>query len=92
MSYWMYKVGDKFCGDSGMMSMTFDVEDNKLLDIKDNARPEVGKYIRVGSTFPRSMQRQDWWQTNKIEEILEDTPNYVKFRTLSGSIYEWKCD
>jgi hypothetical protein len=74
------------------MSMSFDVDADKMVDIKDNARPEVGKYMRVGTPFARSMQRQDWWQTNKVEEIIEDTPDYVKFRTLSGSIYEWKCD
>jgi hypothetical protein len=92
MRYWMYKVGSNLCGDSGLMSMSFDVDADKMVDIKDNARPEVGKYMRVGTPFARSMQRQDWWQTNKVEEIIEDTPDYVKFRTLSGSIYEWKCD
>ena len=92
MRYWLYKIDDKFSGDSGGMSMTFAAEEGSLEqhDVKQNARPEVGKYIRVGSVFARTMQMQDWWQTNVIEEILEDTENYVKFRTKSGSIYEWK--
>jgi hypothetical protein len=46
--------------------------------------------MRVGSGYARTMQHQDWWQTTLIKEILEESENYVKFKTHSGSIYEWK--
>ena len=89
--YTLYKVEDPYCGDSGGMSYSFkfDFETNQKSDESENARPEVGKHIRVGSVFARTMQAQDWWQTNEIVEILEDAPKRVKFKTKSGSIYEW---
>ena len=89
--YTLYKVDDQYCGDSGGMSYSFkfDFETNQKSDESENARPEVGKHIRVGSVFARTMQAQDWWQTNEIVEILEDAPKRVKFKTKSGSIYEW---
>lgn len=93
MKYALQKINDPNCGDSGGMSYTFkyDFETNKYFDETHNARPEIGKYIRVGALFARTMSRQDWWQTNQIVEILEDKEKYVRFKTLSGSIYEWKC-
>jgi hypothetical protein len=91
--YTLYKVEDPYCGDSGGMSYTFKVkfdgQSYQDYDKSQNARPEVGKYIRVGSVYARTMQAQDWWQTNEIVEILEDAPKRVKFKTKSGSIYEW---
>ena len=30
-----------------------------------------------------------YWLTSEVVEILEDTPNYVKFKT-KNSTYEWK--
>jgi hypothetical protein len=69
-------------GDSGLMS--------RLLgeNPPDTPRPTIGFGIAVGSPFARTYQMQDWWQTSQIVEILEDTPNRVRFRTLN-SIYEW---
>jgi hypothetical protein len=89
--YTLYKIEDTYCGDSGGMSYSFKIDDetNQEYDKSQNARPEVGKYIRVGSVYARTMQAQDWWQTNEIVEILEDAPKRVKFKTKSGSIYEW---
>ena len=92
--YSMYKE-DKSVGDSGGMSMALIVDrsiDPPKFSYENDARPRVGVHMRVGSTFARTMQQQDWWQTNEITEILEDTPNYVKFKTKSGSIYEWRVD
>jgi hypothetical protein len=80
---------DKSVGDSGGMSMALCVDDGKV-KYENNARPRVGVHMRVGSTYARTMQHQDWWQTNIITEILEETENFVKFKTASGSIYEWK--
>jgi hypothetical protein len=92
--YSMYKE-DGSCGDSGGMSMAIWIdeavkENSDKVKYEHNARPRVGVFMRVGSVYARTMQAQDWWQTNTITEILEETENYVKFKTASGSIYEWK--
>ena len=81
-------------GDSGGMSMALilnesaEKTEDKVI-YEHDARPRVGVFMRVGSVYARTMQHQDWWQTNQITEILEETENYVKFKTASGSIYEW---
>ena len=88
-------------GDSGSMSMalvpTYD-ENGKVVNIQyiNGARPQVGYVMRVGSTYARTMQHQDWWQTTVISEIIEDKINedgsqYVRFKT-GNSIYEWRAD
>jgi hypothetical protein len=100
MSYWMHRVRDG-CGDSGGMSMalvpSYD-ENGKVVDVQyvNNARPQVGYVMRVGSGIARTFSAQDWWQTTVITEILEDKINedgseYVKFKT-GNSIYEWRKD
>lgn len=99
MSYWMYRVRDGR-GDSGTMSMalvpTYDHDTGKVINVEyiDNARPQVGYVMRVGSGYARSYSAQDWWQTTVITEILEDRvetdgSEYVKFKT-GNSIYEWR--
>ena len=98
MTYWMYRKHDGR-GDSGSMSMalvpTYD-ENGKVADVQyiDNARPQVGYVMRVGSSYARSYSAQDWWQTTAISKILEDTiyedgSEYVRFKT-GNSIYEWR--
>ena len=98
MAYWMFRTRDKM-GDSGTMSMalvpSYD-ENGKVVDVQyiNNARPQVGYVMRVGSHFARTYSAQDWWQTSVITEILEDRINedgseYVKFKT-GNSIYEWR--
>lgn len=87
-------------GDSGQMSLamipTFEQDTGKVMDIEyiDNARPQIGASMRVGSSYARSFSAQDWWQTTLITEILEerideDGTEYVRFKT-SNSEYEWK--
>jgi hypothetical protein len=108
MTYRLKKVGEPRCGDSGGMSMAIYAVDqygqvvadrNKAVNVKyeDNASPRVGAVMRVGSQFARTYQDQDWWQTTRIEQILEEKKNdngnvvYCKFRTLN-STYEWWND
>jgi hypothetical protein len=74
-------------GDSGEFSTAVWVEENEVKFAHD-ARPVVGVVMRVGSLYARSFQYQDWWQTTRVEEILEESENYVRFRT-TNSIYEW---
>ena len=97
----LYRTRDGV-GDSGAMSMLIKVkpkgdwyehdlnEDGEK--IIEYGKPKVGYIIRVGSFIARSYSAQDWWQTTPIIEILEETDDYVKFKTASKnqSIYEWK--
>jgi len=75
-------------GDSGHMSMAIWYEGGELQH-EHNARPKIGVAMQVGSLYARTYQHQDWWQTTFITEILEETENYVKFRT-GNSVYEWR--
>lgn len=96
---WMFKEVngeiDQYCGDSGPMSTAFwpdDWDDIKKGSVNEQqgARPRLGVVMRVGSPYARSYSSQDWWQTTRIVEILEDTPEQVRFKTKSGSIYVWR--
>ena len=74
-------------GDSGGMSLALWLEDGEV-KFSHEARPVVGVAMRVGSPISRSYSTQDWWQTSMIIEILEESENYVRFRTRN-SVYEW---
>lgn len=97
MTYSLRRTRDG-AGDSGGMSLaiipTYDMDTNKVSNIeyKDNARPEIGAAMRVGSTYARTFGT-DWWQTTVITAILEerveeDGTEYVRFKT-GNSEYEW---
>lgn len=75
-------------GDSGGMSMALWFDEEGYVRTQYNARPRVGVSMRVGTMFARSYNAQDWWQTSLITEILQESENYVKFRT-GNSVYEW---
>lgn len=85
-------------GDSGMMSLalipTYDQDTGEIVDVerKEDARPQIGASMRVGSHYARTFG-QDWWQTTLITAILEerktDEGEYVKFKT-GNSTYEWE--
>lgn len=74
-------------GDSGPMSLALKVENNEI--VNGGNRPKVGYIMRVGSIYSRTYANQDYWTTTYITEILEETDNYVKFKT-KNSIYEWE--
>jgi hypothetical protein len=88
MPYSLAKVGSPHIGDSGSMSLSLCITEGKESYIS-NARPEVGKVIRVGSYSARTYARQDWWQTSTITEILEDSDDRVRFKTLNSE-YVWE--
>lgn len=95
MTYWMYEINNPRKGDSGTMSQLITPvynDEGNIVDtkIENNGRPQVGSAMRVGSMYARSYSAQDWWLTTPIEEIIEERDDYVKFKTRSGSIYEWK--
>ena len=93
MTYSLHRLKDE-AGDSGQMSMALwkiddEESENFPLGIEHDARPRIGVAMRVGSLYARSFKYQDYWQTTIITEILEESENYVKFKT-TNSIYEWK--
>lgn len=44
--------------------------------------PQVGKMYYVAGF-------RDWWRTNVVEKIMEDTEEYILFKTASGTVYRW---
>jgi len=70
-------------GDSGLFLEAFDW-DNPTADHEKRVI-EVGKGVRCGSLYTRTMQEQDWWLTTAVKEILEvsDDGKMVKFLTES---------
>jgi hypothetical protein len=90
MTYSLYRTRDG-AGDSGQMSMALvpDQAGKRIVAMEQAARPRVGVAMRVGSIYARSMQRQDWWQTTVITEIIEDKGDEVRFKT-GNSEYVWK--
>lgn len=75
-------------GDSGGMSLALWLNEKGQVQEEYNARPRIGVVLRVGTVFARSYTAQDWWQTSTITEILQESENYVRFRTRN-SVYEW---
>lgn len=88
MTYFLRRERDG-AGDSGGMSMIFWKDDDGKLQTEQNARPKLGAGIRVGSLASRTYSDQDYWSTTPVTEILEDTPEKVKFKTRN-SIYIWE--
>jgi hypothetical protein len=77
-------------GDSGPWLEAFDW-DNQRGDHERNVLV-VGKGVRCGSFYARTMQHQDWWLTTPIAEFLEisEDKTEIKFRTENGSVYTVK--
>jgi hypothetical protein len=75
-------------GDEGGLSQA--IAWNADLTFKEvvSRRPTVGCSMYVGSVTARSYQHQDYWLTTIVTEILEETEDYVRFKT-ENSEYEW---
>jgi hypothetical protein len=89
-------------GDSGNMSLAITPKADMNHVYEDNARPQVGVVMRVGSLSARTYSAQDWWQTTRITEIIEEwnedvvlengahhMVECVRFKT-GNSTYVWK--
>lgn len=76
-------------GDAGACSQAIKWNNDRTLKEVVSHRPTVGCSMLVGSVAARSYSRQDYWLTTLVTEILEDTGDYVKFKT-ENSIYEWR--
>lgn len=62
-------------------------EDGTFKEIVSH-KPTIGCSMLVGSVTARSYSNRDYWLTTVVTEILEETEDYVKFKT-ENSIYEW---
>jgi hypothetical protein len=102
MSYWMYALREdgsviEHKGDSGPISAAHEVDalTNKFTGVvKQQAEPEVGCCMQVGSFYARSYSAQDWWMTTPVTEIvsriaLPDSSLVVIFKT-KNSTYKWR--
>ena len=94
MAYSLYRTSDN-SGDSGQMSDAYHWPNGTdgYPEVIHNSKPFVGAVMRVGSLYARSYSHQDWWQTTKITEILEEWVDAgaqcVRFKT-GNSEYIWK--
>lgn len=68
---------------TGNRSYALKFKEDKTFDSYLSERPTIGCDLIVYSGISY------WWQTTEVTEILEDTENYVKFKT-KNSIYEWR--
>jgi len=75
-------------GDEGGLSMAIKWNDDNTYKETVSDRPTVGCSMYVGAVTARTYQHQDYWLTTEITEIIEDTGDYVKFKT-GNSEYEW---
>jgi hypothetical protein len=75
-------------GDMGACSQAIKWDNTGKFKEVVSRRPTVGCSMLVGSVTAHSYSDQDYWLTTTVIEILEDTEDYVKFRT-GNSIYEW---
>ena len=74
-------------GDTGKLSVSLKYDENKQL-VEGPSRPTVGYALRVGAWRATTFGNDTYWTTTYVTEILEDTPDYVRFKT-GNSEYEW---
>jgi hypothetical protein len=48
-------------------------------------KPIVGCSLLVGSISARSYSNQDWWLTTEITEIISETKECIRFKTLNST-------
>jgi len=59
-------------------------------DIEFVDGPVVGKMLLVGTMTGGMFTTRDWWRTNVVTKILEETEERVRFETASGSTYTFE--
>lgn len=87
MMYKLKRISDG-AGDSGRMSVIIFKNNNGKIQVEHDAKPILNSVVRVGTLITTMFGPDTWWQTTKIQEIIKETDNYVKFRT-GNSLYEW---
>jgi len=63
-------------------------EDGTFDKVVDN-RPVVGCEFLVGSVTARMFGDQDYWLTTAVTEILEETKEFVRFKTGNSEYTFW---
>jgi hypothetical protein len=56
-------------------------------EVKPTRGPVVGEMLFIGTMTAGMFSKRDWWRTNVVTEIIEETEHKVRFKTASGSIY-----
>ena len=65
-------------------------KDGKSVDAKIvGNEPIVGCKLLVGTVTGGMFTNRDWWCTTPIEEITEETDEYIKFKILC---HLWGCN
>jgi len=59
-------------------------------EIKLVQGPVVGKMFLVGTIGAGMFTTRDWWRTNVVSEIIDETEEIVRFKTESGSTYTFE--
>ena len=75
-------------GDWGGLSQAIKWNENGTFKEVISEKPTIGCSMLVGSVTARSYSEQDYWLTTVVTEILEETDDYVKFKT-KNSEYQW---
>ena len=86
MTFSLRRISDG-AGDCGLMSINI-WEENGEIKFEHGEKPKLGAAVRVGSINGRSYSSQDYWTTTLVTEIIEDTNEFVRFKT-KNSEYEW---
>ena len=87
----LYKIvdGRRVMKDGGARSEAIKWKPDGTRESTVSRRPTMGCSMLVGSVTARSYSNQDYWLTTEVSEILEDTEDMVRFKTVNGSTYEW---
>ena len=77
-------------GDEGSMVLAIGLNESGVPEQVETDKPIVGYKLMVGSPIARSYHNQDWWLTSFVTEILEDKPDYCRFKTNNSEYELWK--
>lgn len=75
-------------GDSGSNCQAIAWNEDGTFKEVVSDKPTIGCSFLVGSATARTYSHQDYWLTTVVTEILEETEEYVKFKT-GNSVYEF---
>lgn len=71
-------------GDSGIVSQAIEWNEDRTFKQVVSNKPVVGCSFLVGSLTARSFSHQDYWLTTVVTEILEETNEFVRFKTTNS--------
>ena len=80
----IHSDGSEEFKDGGSRVEAIKYNDDGICEGTVDNKPIVGCSLLVGSVTARTYSRQDYWLTTEITEILEETDNYVIFKTKNS--------